>query len=114
MNSHAKSRIPEILKNYEADLLAEWIREQVGAAGQQAGRIKEAELREQCGSFLRLLQEATQGGNSPTSTGPEWNGVRELLGEMSRSGPGKDSVRRRRRRSSSPSSSPSSPASAAN
>ena len=47
-----KLRLPEILKKYEADLLADWIKEQMGSGGDM-GRIKESELREQCGGFLR-------------------------------------------------------------
>lgn len=80
----SKSRIPEILKKYETELLADWIKEQVGSAGQQSGRMKEAELREQCASFLRLLPQATQGDNLTNIQAAEWQGVRDLLNDVSR------------------------------
>jgi rsbT co-antagonist protein RsbR len=82
MSSNGKSRIPELVKKYEADLLTEWTREQVNAPG-LAGRIKEGELREQCGNFLRQFQEAAQSDNLNVTAG-EWNGVRELLTDVSR------------------------------
>jgi rsbT co-antagonist protein RsbR len=84
MSTSRKSRLTEILKNHEATLLADWIREQVSLPG-LAGRIKEGELREQCGSFLRQLQEASQGNNLTNINASEWSPVRDLLGEVSRS-----------------------------
>jgi rsbT co-antagonist protein RsbR len=85
MSSGGTSRIPAILKANEAELLAEWMREQLGSGGQLAARIQEGELREQCTTFLRLLQEATQGKNLTNVSAPEWEPVRELLGNISRS-----------------------------
>jgi rsbT co-antagonist protein RsbR len=85
MSQNGKSRIPEILKKYEADLLAEWVKSQVGLVGQKFDRIKEAELREQCRTFLRLLQQATQGDNLTNVQAAEWAGVRDMLAEVSRS-----------------------------
>jgi rsbT co-antagonist protein RsbR len=84
MTLDRKSRIPEILKKHEADLLADWTSAQVLAL-KQTGRIKEGELREQCGTFLRLLQEASQGENLTNVTASEWGPAREFLGEISRS-----------------------------
>jgi rsbT co-antagonist protein RsbR len=84
MSPNGKSRIPEILKRHEADLLAEWLKEQLASAGTQSSRIREAELREHCATFLRLLQEATQGDNMTNLTAPEWEPAREMLGEVSR------------------------------
>lgn len=83
MNNEGKSHIPDILKKHEADLLAEWTREQVNALG-QSGRIKEGELREQSGTFLRLMQQATQGDNLTNLKSSNWDKVREQLGEVSR------------------------------
>ncbi len=85
MSAGNSSRIPAVLKTNEDDLLAEWVREQLGSVGQLATRIKEAELREQCRTFLRLFQEAAQGTNLTNSSAPEWEAVREYLGDVSRS-----------------------------
>jgi rsbT co-antagonist protein RsbR len=85
MSADRKSRIPDILKQHERDLLTEWVKEQLAPVGHRSGRMKEAELREQCGAFLRLLQEATQSGNLTEVTAPEWAGARDQLGDVSRS-----------------------------
>jgi rsbT co-antagonist protein RsbR len=85
MSPNGKSRIPEILGKHEADLLAEWVKAQQGAAGPRSGRMNDAELREQCGTFLRLLQQAARGDNLTNVTTAEWDAVRELLGNVSRS-----------------------------
>jgi rsbT co-antagonist protein RsbR len=84
MTSNRKTRLPEILKKHEAELVSGWIKEQMGSGG-AVGRIKESELREQCGRFLRLVQEAAQSGNLTNISASEWNGAREMLAEVSRS-----------------------------
>lgn len=85
MSLDGKSRIPEILKAHEADLVREWVKAQQGAAGHQGGRSNEAELREQCSTFLRLLREAAQGDNLTNISAASWGDVREHLAEVSRS-----------------------------
>jgi rsbT co-antagonist protein RsbR len=85
MSLNGKSRIPDILKKHEADLLAEWVREQTRAASQTAGRMSEAQLREQSTSFLRLLQQGTQSDNMTNLNSAEWEAIRDLLSDVSRS-----------------------------
>jgi rsbT co-antagonist protein RsbR len=80
-----KSRIAEILKKGAADLVAEWTKGQMSSMDRAGARIKEPELREQCGSFLRLFQQATQMDDSESISGPAWQETRELLSEISRS-----------------------------
>jgi rsbT co-antagonist protein RsbR len=84
MGQAGGSRISELLRDHEADLLAEWIKLQV-AALPISGRFKEAELREQCEGFLKLLQAAVQNGNASNIDSPEWEDVRSMLGDLSRS-----------------------------
>lgn len=78
------SKIPEILKTHEADLLSEW-KQELTAINTRQGLIKEAELQEECREFLRLLCEATQKGNLTSIQAPEWREVREILTSISRS-----------------------------
>jgi len=85
MSADRKSRIPEILKKYEGDLTSEWTRTQLDLLGQAAGRIREPELREQCNRFVGLLQEATQTNNIADTSGAEWEDVRAMLADLSRS-----------------------------
>jgi rsbT co-antagonist protein RsbR len=76
--------IPRILKAYEAELLDEWLREQLSAI-RIGSKIGEGELRSQSREFLNLLQQATQGGNITDVQGPSYGRVRDMLGDFSRS-----------------------------
>jgi rsbT co-antagonist protein RsbR len=84
MNLSGNSQIPEILKNAQAQLLTEWLSEQM-AAGIRKDLLKETVLREECKEFLDLLAEAVQKGNLTDIQAPEWRGVREMLSSISRS-----------------------------
>jgi len=76
--------IPRILKTHEAELLEEWLREQLSAF-RVGAKIFESELRSQSREFLNLLQQATQGGNVGDVQGPSYGRVRDMLGDISRS-----------------------------
>jgi rsbT co-antagonist protein RsbR len=78
------SKIPEILKTHEAELLSEWNQELI-ATNTRKGLIKEAELREECREFLKLLRSAAQSGNLSNVQATEWREVREMLTSISRS-----------------------------
>lgn len=84
METTSESKIPEILKTYEADLLAEWSQE-LAAVSTRKSLIKEAELQEECREFLNLLRIAVQQGNLSQIQAVEWREVRELLTSISRS-----------------------------
>jgi len=77
--------LPEILKDHEADLLADWIKEQSAGAPRRAGVIKDAEVRDQSKEFLGLLQAAVKDGQPVAIQGPGWKAVREMLANLSRS-----------------------------
>src|SRR5437764_10186938 len=86
MSLDGKSRLPQMLKQHEAEILAEWTKELTSATSRpQSGRLDDKELNEHCRSFLRLVQEASQGGNITDPATAEWQGARELLTEISRS-----------------------------
>jgi rsbT co-antagonist protein RsbR len=82
--ANIKTRLPELLKKHEADLLSEWIREQTSAVSRQ-GVLKEGELREQATQFLRLLQETVQDAGVEDINAPAWTPIKELLINLSRS-----------------------------
>ena len=84
MSRDGKSRIPDILKRHEADLLEEWVREQLGSAGLRSRPDRRGGARQQCTTFLRLLQQAAQGDNLTNVAAPEWDGLRDMLGDLSR------------------------------
>lgn len=83
MSLGGQSKIPEIIKNYESELLQDWLSEQLDA-GIRKDLIKETELREECREFLDLFRKAVQSGNLTDIRAPEWSGVREILTSVSR------------------------------
>jgi len=80
----ARSRIPEILTQYDQALLKDWMDKQLSSPTMRADRIKEAELREQSQQFLQAVRHAVQQGPFEISS-PPWEDVRALLDSISRS-----------------------------
>ena len=85
MHGDSKSRLPEILRRYEADILKEWIDHQVAHVGRRRDLISDGELREQSRRFLELLAGAVQQGGADDIEAPAWGDVRDMLGDLSRS-----------------------------
>lgn len=83
MNAKNGSRLPDLLKQHEPELLASWVQEQTNNFG-QAGRLKDAEVRTQCTEFLRHLCLAAQGNDHVNLDAPRWGEVRNILTEVSR------------------------------
>lgn len=84
MGTMSRSKIPEMLESYEADLLSEWIQE-LAALNTRKGLIKQAELQEECQEFLSLFRIAVGQGNLTNIQTTEWRDVREILSSISRS-----------------------------
>jgi rsbT co-antagonist protein RsbR len=85
MSPDAPSRLPEIIRKHEADILAQWIDQQTAATTMRSDLISKSELHEQSRSFLRLVSQAMQRGQLADVIGPAWAEVRELLETISRS-----------------------------
>jgi len=79
------SRIAGVIKHHEKELLADWLKAQLGATTLRSDLLKEAELREQSRSFLSGVQVAAQNGGLDDLDGPAWAEVKNQLGELSRS-----------------------------
>jgi rsbT co-antagonist protein RsbR len=79
-----QSRLPTILKKYEGELLDEWIRE-IQSSNGKGRRLEASDLRMQAQEVLRILQEAAIHENLSDTTKPEWELMRRLLDEISRS-----------------------------
>jgi len=79
------SRLPGLLREKEAELLREWIREQTQTLSTQQGRLSETDLREQSREFLALLRRATQDGELADVRGSGWREVLDALASLSRS-----------------------------
>lgn len=85
MNNSATNTLSSVLAKHEADLLADWMSEQLSTMGRDRARLKEGELREQSREFLSLLRSALSAGNSEDLRTPQWDGLREMLNNLSRS-----------------------------
>ncbi len=83
MSLGGHSKILEILKNYETELLQDWLSELL-SADIRKGLIKETDLREECQEFLDLFSKAIQSGNLTNIQAAEWKDVREMLTSISR------------------------------
>src|SRR5437868_3432702 len=81
----SKTKIPEILKKSEPDVLKEWMQEQLGGATRQRLLIKDEELRQQCKEFLNLLTQALLADPTADIDAAQWGQVREFLVTLSRS-----------------------------
>ena len=79
------SSIAGLLKRHDKQILADWMKEQLAAPTLRADLLKEAELREQSKSFLAAVQSASQADGSGDIEGESWAGVRDMLGDLSRS-----------------------------
>jgi len=79
------TRIHEILRKYPSELNEEWLAAMTSSGVRRDVLMKEAELREQCAEFLRLLTRATEQGNLTDIQSSQYASVRELLERLSRS-----------------------------
>lgn len=85
MSAVLKSRIPDILKRHESDLLKDWVQQQLSDTTLRSDLMKESELREQSTQFLRLFREAIQSGHMADLSGAQWTPLKGLLSEVSAS-----------------------------
>jgi rsbT co-antagonist protein RsbR len=76
-------RLYDILARHEADLLREWMREQLKLIRSEL--IREDDLRQQSTEFLRLFLEALRSGDETDITGGRWSEVRGFLDKVSAS-----------------------------
>jgi rsbT co-antagonist protein RsbR len=86
VTAERESRIPEILRQHESDLLAEWLRQQQESIGRRRDLLSDRELQAQSREFLGLFRAAAQDGSgSDVTRAPEWAPVRDMLSGLSRS-----------------------------
>jgi rsbT co-antagonist protein RsbR len=80
-----ESRIPSIIRSFEHEIAAEWVKEQTAPGVVRAGLISEMDVRGHCEEFLRLLADATAKGNLTDVAAVDFAPARELLARISRS-----------------------------
>lgn len=84
MSKNGDRHLPEILAKHETMLLGEWLKEQLVAGIRRDDLMREGEMRDQSGEFLRLLRDASQGGNLTNFQASEWNSIKALLTSITR------------------------------
>src|SRR5438270_521924 len=80
----SSSKLPEILKRHESDILNDWMRYQLSSTTVRGNLIRENELREQSRAFLGTLREALESGSGTDLDNASWGGAREFVTEMAR------------------------------
>jgi rsbT co-antagonist protein RsbR len=79
-----RNSISELLRQHESDILADWIRSQL-ADSRRSHLLDEKDLRQQSGEFLSLLRNAAQNGRPDDITTRDWDDIRRMLEDLSRS-----------------------------
>src|SRR5688572_3637352 len=75
----------DVLRRNRDTLLAEWAHDLAGALARHKDLLRDSELKGQCAEFLDSLIKATSTGEVANIHGPQWAGIRELLGKISAS-----------------------------
>src|SRR4029453_9716790 len=81
----AASRLPAIVEQHQKEVLAEWLSNQTASGAARAGRIQEAQLRDESQRFLALFSKAIQQSIEFDTRSSQWADIREFLTELSRS-----------------------------
>ena len=76
--------MPQLLANREAEILKEWLAEQIRSRGSGSAGIKEDDLRRQSAEFLNAFQKAAESGDLDDIQTENWTRVREVLTDVSR------------------------------
>jgi rsbT co-antagonist protein RsbR len=79
------SRLPAIVEQHQKEILADWLSSQTSSGAARAGRIQEAQLRDESQRFLALLTQAIQQGVEFDARSSQWAEIRDFLNELSRS-----------------------------
>jgi rsbT co-antagonist protein RsbR len=80
---HSDTILAAILREQEADILAKWLQHQLAATTLRTDLLAVADLRTQSQRFLATFTHAVQRGDVSGIQGSEWEGVREILSEIS-------------------------------
>ncbi len=85
MRPKERSRLAEVVRKYEAELVADWMKEQLAAVSLRGEPMNENQLREQSSTFVRLLHNAAQAAGISDLKDQAWEPVRAFLAEVTRS-----------------------------
>ena len=83
MNGNSQTYLPQIIRKYEEEILAEWVRLQQQSVTRRADLISDGELREQSRAFLDEMRQAVQVEGFTNINNSSWHAMRDLLGNIS-------------------------------
>ncbi len=85
MSKDGGSKLSEIVRKYERELLADWLEKQGAILTQRRGLLNDTELREQSSQFLNVFREAVNNSSLDDIMAPEWASTRQVLASVSSS-----------------------------
>ncbi len=85
MDRARAGRVAEMVARSQGGILSDWVKLQADQAPAGAGRIGEAARREESERFLDLFRQAIGSGMSYDVGAAQWDELRAMLGELSRS-----------------------------
>ena len=83
MEKNKGSIIPDIVKKYKNDLLAEWVKEQLADPAWRGDLISEADLKDESAEFVDNFTEVVQTADLTSITSPQWTTALEMLDHIS-------------------------------
>jgi rsbT co-antagonist protein RsbR len=84
MKAQEKNSLVSIIRNNEADILAEWVKDQASGASRR-DQVHEAEIRNLSKDFLAAMVDASAATGSVDIRSEAWSKVRDMLTELSAS-----------------------------
>jgi rsbT co-antagonist protein RsbR len=85
MSSTASSTLVKVLQKHEARTVAEWLKSQQGSHSYRPDLMKENELAQQSGEFLKVLLQTLHKAPPDDTASSEWRDVRDFLSGISHS-----------------------------
>src|SRR4051794_9157873 len=76
------SKIPQVLRENEQEILTEWVKDMTSAA-RRSDLMNDQEFKQQSTRFLQLLLEAVQSGDVSDVNGGAFSPLRDFLGNLS-------------------------------
>ena len=84
MSTTSASRLADLVRQHEQDLLSEWLAEQQRAASRRPDLITDSDLRQESAEMLQLLCGALSSDAAQDVETPVWEPVRDFLANLSR------------------------------
>jgi rsbT co-antagonist protein RsbR len=80
----AKGKLAEALGKRDTEITSQWLELQT-LGGKKVSAAEKGETARQSRDFMAALKKATQNGSTADITGAEWDGVREIISDLSSS-----------------------------